>query len=149
MARMHKEFNTVVSRELLGLIAGKKLGEGVYRAVYKFKPDPTLVIKFELGSGDFQNVQEWTTWNAVEHTEHASWYAPCHAISPCGVILLQKYAKDLPESQLPERIPAHLEDAHEANWGLFEGRPVCRDYGRAAKRFSNVMRKASWEEWTD
>lgn len=64
-------------------MCGDRLGQGVAREVYVFKPDPTLVIKFELTTHDFQNVNEWEVWES----------APCvgrKVAGPCGGHLRQR-----------------------------------------------------------
>jgi hypothetical protein len=89
-----------------------------------------MVIKFEVGSGDFNNVAEWDIWsNLKDHPKLGKWLAPCIAISPCGSILLQRYAGPLPDNKLPKKVPAFFTDIKSDNWGLINGRPVCRDYG--------------------
>ncbi len=94
--------------ELEFLLIGKKIGEGLSRAVYEFN-DPNCwgrhidtgapmiasrsskyVIKVEKPGGMFQNVQEWTVWHWVNGTPLAKWFAPCISISPCGLYLVQE-----------------------------------------------------------
>lgn len=118
---------------LLGLVASRKpLGEGMSRTVRACTLDASLVLKFERDVGVFQNVKEWHVWSEARHNERLSqWFAPCVRISPCGFVLAMKRTEPLPREQLPERIPSCFTDTKVDNWGLYEGRPVCHDYGTA------------------
>lgn len=126
--------------ELFHFMAGDRIGQGIAREVYVFKPDPTLVIKFELGRLDFQNVTEWHVWEAAQdHGEAAEWLAPCIDISDSGKILLQKRVTPWLGAP-PRRHPKWMDDMHLDNWGTYEGRPVAMDYGRT-NAFMKVFRR--------
>jgi hypothetical protein len=119
--------NIVVS-DMLSVSTGEFLGEGEYRVVHRCLFDDDLVIKFELAGKRFCNVNEWDIYDELEKTPLGRWLAPCVAISTGGKILIQSYCADIPKEQLPKRVPACFVDLKPANWGLFKGRPVCRDY---------------------
>lgn len=118
------------SRELLEFVCGDRLGAGMSREVFRFALDERYVIKFEPITHRFQNAAEADIWDSVKHTELKRWFAPVHAISGCGRIMLQEYAMPLAVAQYPERIPAFFTDTKASNWGLIGRQPVCVDYGR-------------------
>lgn len=146
-----EHFSGVLSTEFFDLMCGNVIGEGISRIVYEHALDDKLVVKFEVAKGRFQNVAEWQAWeNLSEVKPLARWLAPCVAISPCGMVMLQRRVAPLRKDQAPKVVPAFLTDTKYANWGMFEGRPVCCDYGR--NRLQSVgatgrMRKADW--WED
>lgn len=96
MAKLSQElaerFIGGTAREFLDFMAGDRLGEGMTREVFRFKPDPSLVLKVEAFPDHFQNIAEWHVWQSVEYTKFAAWFAPCHSISECGRFLLMRYA---------------------------------------------------------
>lgn len=122
--------NTMTA-ELFGLFVGERIGFGIGREVFHLEQSPYHVIKFETKSGSFQNVLEWETWLEAQNYEDAKkWFAPCHAISPCGSILIQYKTQPLrDETEMPDKIPSFFTDLKPSNWGMFEGRPVIHDYG--------------------
>lgn len=133
--------------ELLGFMCGDFIGDGMTRHVYRFAPDDKYVIKFELHDGHFQNVSEWQLWDSVQHTKHAKWFAPCHGISQCGRILIQRYADPIAAINLPAEVPAFFTDLKPGNWGQIKGQPVAVDYGKhlmLENGMSSRMRKAHW-----
>lgn len=112
---------------------GACLGLGYHRVVYKTH-NPALVAKVTNGGNDdleFHNVVEWKLWEALEHKPIGKWLAPCWHITRCGSVLLQARCQPLTRDQLPRRVPTVLavDDCKRSQWGLFEGRPVCFDYG--------------------
>lgn len=115
-------------REAKGLFLGEKLGEGIARKVYVFRPDPKLVVKIERASCSFQNVLEWEAWNYL-CAKHAKWLAPCRHISPCGSILLQDRADPLRVTEKTKRLPKFLIDVKRQNFGMLGDKMVCFDYG--------------------
>ncbi len=120
--------NNHTDRELANAIMGDMLGEGAFRRVYAHAMDPELVVKVEAGARCFQNIIEWSVWQ--EATDNLRrWLAPCVAISPQGSVLFQRRCEPLRVSELPGRVPSILTDLKISNWGLFQGRPVCLDYG--------------------
>lgn len=125
-------FHTIMSRDFANLFLGRLIGKGMSRQVFEHAFDDSLVIKMEAmePSGRFQNVEEWETWRRMKECNHvARWLAPCVAISPCGRWLVQKRTTPLAAAHLPTRIPIFFTDLKAANWGEYEGRPVCHDYG--------------------
>ncbi len=142
-----EQFSSVVSKDLFCMVTGTQLGEGIARDVYRSALIPSQVFKFETRSGSFQNILEWETWEHVKHTKYRRWFAPCHAISPCGTILIQEYARAIETSELPTHIPAFFTDIKQKNWGMLDGRPVCVDYGYTLlmeKGMTSKLRKAEW-----
>lgn len=140
-------FKDTFSKDLFNLVSGRQLGTGIARQVFVFKPDPTLVIKFEPDSYSFQNIKEWDTWERVRWVIGIhKWFAPCVDISPCGTILLQKRVDPLTKPY-PVKMPAFLSDFKPENYGKLNGRVVCCDYGTNAmieNGMTKRMRKAIW-----
>ncbi len=136
-----------VQCEFNDLMLGEKLGQGEFREVYEFRPDPSLVVKLELtDTKRFSNVHEWVIWNEVEdNPKLAKWFAPCKWISHSGSVLIQKRTE--PIRRLPTMVPNLMADAKVENWGPYNGKPVMHDYGnhsffeQATKRFRLVKRK--------
>lgn len=131
---MNHIFNTIhtqptSSRDLVGLFLGKELGDGMSRRVYEFIQDKSCVVKVEDAGDKFQNVFEWKVWQAVKDTKYAKWFAPCVDISANGIFLIQKRVEMIPKAQYPEEIPPFFTDLKYANFGLFNKRFVCFDYG--------------------
>jgi hypothetical protein len=140
-------FPHVIAKDFFMLFAGKRLGSGYARTVYEHALDPTLVIKIETTAKSFQNVQEYDTWQEVKDTRFSKWFAPCMSISSCGIILIQKKAEDLHSINLPKMVPEFLTDLHIENWGIYKGKPVCRDYGLTRLKtigMSKKLKKADW-----
>jgi len=140
-------FNNTISKDLLALVTGKYIGKGVAREVFKSALNPDHVFKFEVLNASFQNALEWEAWDAVRMTKYAKWFCPCVHISSCGTVLIQRYARNIESHELPTEVPAFFTDLKAENWGILDGRPVCRDYGRSLlmdRGLSNKMRKAEW-----
>lgn len=136
-----------MNRELLEFLCGDRLGSGMSREVYRFAVAPQYVLKIETIEHRFQNVEEFRTWQAVEHTAHAKWFAPCHAISGCGRFLLQHYAEPLAACALPAEVPAFFTDLKPSNWGRIGKQPVALDYGRTllmGRGLTSRMQRADW-----
>lgn len=145
------QFPTVMSKDLFGLVCGKKLGEGAYRTVYDFAPDQSLVIKVEDGSHSFHNVTEHLIWNELQYTKWAKWFAPVVSISPCGCYLLMKKTEPLSKKQYPKMLPKFLTDRKYPNYGRLKGKFVCHDYGstvlgRITVGSNGTMDKCDWWE---
>lgn len=127
------------------MVAGEKLGSGIARTAYVNLLDSTKVVKIEDVSCSFQNVLEWETWQRIQHTKHARWFAPCFSISPCGMVLIQ--GRTTTPSRYPPKVPAFLTDLKRSNYGSYKGRFVCHDYGMTLLMENGMttrMRKASW-----
>jgi hypothetical protein len=116
----------------LDLFVGRCIGTGYSRHVYELLGQPDRVMKLEHGNRHFSNIVEWKVWQAVQATPHAKWFAPCYSISFTGTALVQ--ARTIPltneEFEHMTEVPEFLSDIHRANFGHFEGRIVCHDYGR-------------------
>lgn len=142
-------FNTVVSKDLLDLCTDKAISQGSTRSVYKSALAADEVLKFETSARRFQNILEWETWQIVQYfPKHKRWFVPCVSISDCGTILIQKYARDLEESELLAELPVYFADIKRENFGMFNGQVVCRDYGNTFlidRGFNTTrMKKADW-----
>lgn len=139
----------VLGTDLMHLFIGELIGKGASREVYNFCYDVTKIIKVELAGTSFNNVEEWEIWRSLldnGQEDLQKWFAPCRAISPCGVYLIQARTTPISKEQLPAKVPSFLTDLKIENWGMFEGRPVCHDYANNLIR-ANVtarMRKAEW-----
>ena len=142
----------VITSDLFRLMCGEKLGRGIAREVYRSALDPTLVIKIEADAGSFQNIIEWETWDTVRFTadtkqDYAKYFAPCIAISPSGTVLVQKYARPVDYTELPEQVPKFFTDLKKENFGLIDGKIVCIDYGNnllMTNGLSTKLKKADW-----
>jgi len=141
-------FKSGLQRELLEFLCGQRLGHGMSREVFRFTPHPGYVIKFESIEHRFQNVEEYRTWQEVEHTPHAKWFAPCHSISGCGRIMLQHYAEPIAASRLPAEVPAFFTDLKASNWGHINGQPVALDYGRTRLMVTGMTKRLRKADWT-
>jgi hypothetical protein len=98
--------------------------------VHKNLVDPESVFKFEEPGTSFENRIEWEIWKMVkDYPSIKKWFAPCLHISPCGTVLVQARVKEAPESKFPPKVPRCFSDFKRQNWGLYQGRLVCVDYG--------------------
>lgn len=136
---------TNIQRELAYMFCGDLVGRGQFRNVHSCKVDDSLVVKLENGYASFYNTHEWMIWNEVKDTPMAKWFAPCEYISANGSVLVMK--KTRPADKFPTRIPAFFDDLKRENWGLFEGRLVCHDYGHnnlIRYGITAGLKKAEW-----
>ncbi len=136
-----EELGYSVRHDLISTFVGTKINSGSYRDVYscadRYSGD-VCVIKIENKERSFRNIQEWEIWESCPK-KWKRWLAPCHVISPCGMILIQSRV-DL-VSRRPKRIPDFLDDLKQNNWGLYKGRLVMCDYGHH-RFFANGFRRA-------
>lgn len=116
-----------VRLEVMRLVCGDKISYGSARVVFEHANDKARVIKIEDGAQSFQNILEWNIWHEVEGTKLEKWFAPCYQISPSGSALIQARTKKIRE--LPKRLPSFFTDLKTNNFGEFDGRIVCHDYG--------------------
>lgn len=124
------DWSAGVNRDFVRLFCGKLLGNGMSRQVFVLETDTTKVVKVESYGRYFQNVREWETWQALGHTKHGKYLAPCFSISPNGSVLVQERVDPItPEALRNARLPDFLCDFKATNYGLFKGRVVCCDYG--------------------
>lgn len=136
------------SSDLFHLICGPLIGEGQYRQVFEHALDKSRVVKHDSGA-NFSNISEWELWGEVEGTSLEKWLAPVYWLSPRGLWLIQARTDPIRESELPKRVPSIFADLKASNWGLFQGRPVCHDYGnhaayRIAAKHGKAMKRADW-----
>ena len=131
--------------DFIDLFLGKYLGGGTAREVYTYQLDETKVLKIEYASASFQNAREWQIWHDLKDAkDYAQWLAPCHWISPCGMVLIQSRTLPAREKDLHDRMPAFITDMKRANYGMLNGRLVCHDYGTAISEYRKAERRADW-----
>jgi hypothetical protein len=140
----------IAHEDLKSLVTGKLLGVGIHRKTFIYAPDKTLVIKCALEAPNI-NVLEDEVWLMVKNTKIAKWFAPCVAISHCGMFLLQKRAEVRPKSAYPKMIPSFFGDCKYSNFGWIDGQFVCVDYASfiatsMTHKWSGKMKKADWWE---
>lgn len=116
----------------LDLFVGRCIGTGWSRHVYELIGQPDKVMKIEHSNRFFSNAMEWRVWDLLKDTEHAIWFAPCYQISFSGTALIQGRTEPFSEESFRAvvELPDFLDDVHWGNFGIFEGRVVCHDYGR-------------------
>ena len=61
----------LVHVEAFNLLCADQIGYGMSRQVFSSRLLPDCVIKIEQGTGHFQNVIEWETWQRVRNTAEA------------------------------------------------------------------------------
>lgn len=141
-------FPTTNGRDLAALFLGEEIGVGTYRTVWSTNLNAERVIKREGGDASFSNVLEWEVWQVVKDTKHARWFAPCYAISPCGIWMIQHRTAEIKDiAALPKKIPAFLTDIKVPNWGWIGDQLVCHDYGNnmlMENGLTSRMRTAHW-----
>lgn len=130
-------------REFMRFMLPRKLGSGMSRDVYVHPTDPTKVIKMENSRDNFQNVREWLIWEDVQWNQKISkWLAPCHSISENGTFLVMSRARDISAVEVPATLPKFLTDHKLANFGMLDGKFVCRDYGTSVLNFE--LTRSKW-----
>ena len=144
------DMSRLAIEESLRLMLGKRLGYGMSRSVYECRINKSLVVKIEEGSRRFQNIMEHEIWITLSGTKAARWLAPIVDISPCGIVLLMKRTTPMREKELPAKVPVWLTDCKTSNFGIYEGRPVCHDYGTAgtvmlSRAVSKAMKNPNWD----
>lgn len=135
--------------EARSLLCGDRIGQGSAREVFVLRTNPEYVIKIERTGGSFQNICEWELWSFVSGSPLEKWFAPCDMISDCGVMLVQRKVAPLRRSELPKRLPEFLCDLKPENFGIFQGRFVCCDYGTMACAVHNTSRRMVPAKWRD
>lgn len=144
----HFDGYTGVSRELLEFLCGRRLGFGMSREVFIWRPDPKYVLKIELRGHTFQNVAEVEAWQTVEHCpDHAKWFAPIKAISACGRFMLQRRAEPVSAIALPAEMPAYFTDFKQDNFGRIGKQFVAVDYGRNLLSTVGLTKRMKRAEW--
>ena len=149
MSDLYPEQHPTIQRDAFWLLCGKRIGGGMSRDVYECDIDPTWVVKVESLAGHFQNVWEWRVWERVRGTDFERYFAPCVHISPNGNVLIQRRTTLARPDEYPERLPVFLSDTKRSNYGLFDGRLVCHDYGTALMLEYGMTKRTRKVEWWD
>lgn len=139
--------NQSAHREAFWLLCGDRIDYGMSRTVHACKFNREWVVKVETEASQFQNVMEWETWHRVKGTALAKWFAPCHYISDCGIILIQSRTRQPQDREYPGRMPVFFTDFKRTNYGLLGRRLVCHDYGTSLiteHGLSHRLRKVEW-----
>ena len=134
--------NEIVLKEGMSFMLGELLGVGSSRTVFAHPTSDKLVIKVEDSASTFQNVLEWEHWLDIKLTKNVKWVAPCVSISYSGTFLIQERTTDLKESQMPKLLPMWITDRHINNFGMLNGKVVCRDYSHINATLSSRMTKS-------
>lgn len=138
MSRSITEEGDLLKNSALNLVVGRSLGSGASRRVYELLYDKTLVMKVEHTGKTFHNQTEWLIWECVREWPISDWFAPCVDIDGYGNVLIMKRTepfeseKDFKAAITRTRggvIPKVFDDIHYGNFGLYDGRVTCHDYG--------------------
>lgn len=145
-----KTLSPFILGELASVITGDALiGSGMSRNVYAHTSDPGLVIKIEQDAYRFQNIKEWMVWTELQHYwPVAQWLAPCVDISPNGAVLIQRRTTPVGDG-MPEKMPSFFTDFKRANFGMFDGRLVCHDYGVSKFLTVGATKRLQLVHWVD
>ncbi len=140
--------NETPYEDLKSLLFGEMLGMGIHRKVGVYKLDENLVIKCAIDTPNI-NILEEEIWRMVKDTNIAKWFAPCVAISDCGMFLLQKKVEKIPKDHYPKFVPAFFGDLKYGNFGMLNGQFVCCDYAgfiatSMVHKWSGKLKKADW-----
>ena len=142
--------NTTIHREAFWLLAGDKIGTGMTREVFAAKLHEGCVVKVEDSVAHFQNVMEWQIWQAVKDVPHAArWFAPCKWISFSGSLLVMERTRPAAPKDFPKKLPLYLSDTKRQNFGLYEDRLVCHDYGTALMLTYGMTKRERNVDWWD
>ncbi len=148
--RISDLFSGFIEKDFLRLMCGRFIGGGVGRGVYECAVNEDLVIKVETVSYSFQNVMEWQVWQEVKDNDTLSeFFAPCHSISPCGAILAMYRTLRPDPQEWEDRMPAFLSDFKRDNFGMYEDRLVCHDYGINKMLISGTSARLINADWRD
>lgn len=139
-----------MEKELENYLKGKWLGNGIYRTVYVFAPNPLLVLKIanDDNSGREVNLLENRIYWEMSGTPYEKWFAPVISVSDAGKYLLQKRVEMPPKNQYPKLLPYFFTDTKYSNFGLLDGNFVCCDLGSfmLTRGVSTKMKKVDWWE---
>jgi len=151
--------NSATWRQSFDLLCDGLIGRGMSRNVFSSKLLPDCVVKVEEGSGQFQNVVEWETWQRVKDTEHSRWFAACRWISPNGTILIMERTRPPAPQEFPEKMPVFLCDFKRTNYGMAKSTDrkgasgadwlVCHDYGTHLMFENGMTKRLKKAEWWD
>lgn len=152
MASQHEidDLPNVVKADLVRMMLGDRVGLGASREVYQFMANGRWIIKLEVRD-TFQNVHEHEVWKLVRDTKWRRWFAPVVMVSECGQCLVMEQTVPLPlKAKRPAMMPSFFDDLKPENFGTFEGRIVCHDYGLTKLLSQGLdharMVKARWVE---
>lgn len=139
---------TYMAEDFLFMHCAEYLGGGIGRDVFASRFDPKSVIKLAQHSGN-QNVIEYEVWCIVKEDKALKpWFAPCSHLSGIGQWLIQARTTPILKKDLPRKVPTIFTDLKPENWGWYDGRPVCHDYGTILCRMigahSSRLRVAKW-----
>jgi len=146
--------NASTWRQSFHLLCDHLLGYGMSRSVYSSKLMPDCVVKVEDGSGQFQNIIEWETWQRVKHTDMAKWFAECRWISPNGTILIMERTRPPAKGEFLDKMPVFLCDFKRTNYGMVgpgkgKDRLVCHDYGTNLMFENGMTKRMHKADWWD
>lgn len=141
--------NSGAMEDGFNLLCGRLVGRGSTRDVFECNIRKDVVIKVESEEirSRFQNIQEWMVWGRIAGTEFEKWFAPVLEISPNGRCLMMARTEILGQAELPDRMPAFFTDFKRQNFGRYQGRIVCHDYGSNLLMevgMTKKMRKVNW-----
>lgn len=143
----------LLKNSALRLMYGECIGSGASRRVYSVLHDDTLVLKVEHSGKTFHNQTEYLIWEEIKSWPISDWFAPCVDIDGYGNVLLQKRTQpfdchdDFKAALTKTRggvIPAVFDDIHYGNFGMYDGRVTCHDYGYH-RFFHQIAREMSIE----
>jgi len=123
-----------MNRSLINFLCGDFIGQGVDRVVFEYSLDSKYVVKIER-EFPMANMLEWEIWDLVRDRDEAKWFAPCHHISDCGRILIQRKTKPMKKTK-DIKIPTYFTDIKVENFGTLGKQLVCHDYSSAIIRFA-------------
>lgn len=140
-----------VKEDAFNFLCGNLIGRGMDRDVFECNLRKDVVIKVEAADVRcrFQNLQEWMVWGRIAGTEFEKWFAPVLEISPNGRCLMMARTEVLGQAELPDRMPAFFTDFKRQNFGRYQGRIVCHDYGSnllMEQGMTRRMRKVKWRD---
>ena len=141
--------NASVHKDAFWMLCNERIGYGMSREVYDSEILKDCVIKVESSACRFQNVLEWEAWQRLKWTDTAKWFAPCEWISPNGSVLVMKKTERVAKDKYPEKMPVFLTDFKYTNYGLYEGRIVCHDYGTHCLLENGMTKRMRKVEWVD
>lgn len=128
----------LLKNSALQILVGECIGSGASRHTYALPHDDTLVLKVEHSGCTFHNQMEYLIWEEMRNWPIKDWFAPCVNIDGYGNVLIQKRTEpfdshsDFKAALQRTRggvIPAVFDDVHWGNFGMYDGRVVCHDYG--------------------
>lgn len=147
--KLFKEITDVAAFKKL--FCGMRIGKGVSRSVYIFKPNDDYVVKIEklTDSRYFANVREYANWEYMhDWVLMGHWLAPCIWLSKCGRILIQRRAEreiDGYKGKYPKKLPSLITDRKRKNFGWIDGKFVCVDYPYLVHTDFKLTRSRFWD----